>query len=73
MNRYMAIQLQNRYKPLAIQVDHRQLVQYKVKSVFRKYVNYIIINKKAKVNSFRKKVNFFLYIFFLPRYNQDKK
>src|SRR5699024_11645008 len=41
---------------------------YKVKLVFRKYVNRSIINKNANFNSFRKKVNFFLL-----RYNQDKK
>ena len=57
----MAIQPQSRCEPLAIQVDYQQLFQYEVEFVFRKYVNYSIINKKANVNSFRKKVIIFLY------------
>ena len=59
----MAIQPQSRCEPLAIQVDYQQLVQYEVELVFRKYVNYNIINKNANVNSFRKKVNFSLQFF----------
>lgn len=59
----MAIQLQNRCKPPAIQVDGQQLFQYEAELKFRKYVNYSIINKNANVNSFRKKVNFFFTIF----------
>ena len=59
----MAIQPQSRCEPLAIQVDYQQLFQYEVKLVFRKYVNYNIINKNANVNSFRKKVNFSLQFF----------
>lgn len=59
----MAIQLQNRCKPLAIQVDYQQLVQYEVELVLRKYVNYSIINKNANFNNFRKKVNFFFTFF----------
>ena len=59
----MAIQPQSRCEPLAIQVDYQQLFQYEVELVFRKYVNYNIINKNANVNSFRKKVNFSLQFF----------
>lgn len=59
----MVIQPQSRCEPLAIQVDYQQLFQYEVELVFRKYVNYNIINKNANVNSFRKKVNFFFTIF----------
>lgn len=36
---------------------------YKLKLEFRKYVNHSIINKNAKVNNFRKKVNFFFTFF----------
>ena len=67
---HMAIQPQSRCEPLVIRWITSSS-PYKVKLVFRKYVNYNIINKNANVNCFRKKL-IFLYNFFLLRYNQDK-